>query len=69
MDGRGAPSDLLGPSEPGPASSGDVGERTCAYCGNILPPRRGPGPAARYCSGTHRVAAHRDRRRGGQTVS
>lgn len=65
----GPPSDLLGPPEPGPAGPDETKERTCAYCGNILPPRRGPGPAARYCSGAHRVAAHRDRRRGGQSVS
>jgi hypothetical protein len=61
----GPPNHLLGPTEPDQDVHSDAGERTCAYCGTVLPPRHGRGPAARYCSGAHRLAAHRDRRRGG----
>lgn len=59
----GPPEHLLGPSEPPQSDSGTHQATECVYCGTPLPPRAGRGRNARYCSGAHRVAAHRARQR------
>lgn len=58
----GPPAHLLGPTEPAAPTDGPE-PRACAYCGSPLPSRTGRGRSTRYCSGAHRVAAHRVRRR------
>lgn len=59
----GPPEHLLGPADP-PGSASGTGQATeCAYCGTPLPARAGRGRNARFCSGAHRVAAHRARHR------
>ena len=64
----GPPAHLLGPTEPAAAATVNVREAGgCAYCGASLPSRVGRGRPARYCSGAHRVAAHRARARNDQS--
>jgi hypothetical protein len=64
----GPPAHLLGPGEPTGPAVDEPAMRVCAYCGTRLPSRSGRGRSARYCSGAHRVAAHRARRRNDRTA-
>lgn len=60
----GPPAYLLGPAEQATSTTSDARDTSgCAYCGASLPLRAGRGRPARYCSGAHRVAAHRARAR------